>query len=86
MSCYRRRYVLSNRELDQARRRKWIRTRAPKPLPYDDPFRPLYLVWEVTATPQGHMEVRRSLRLGNMTTARCVSVAIDGFRRSCLCC
>lgn len=45
------------RELDGARRRKWVRTRAPKPLPLDDPFRKLYVTWEVTATPHGRLEV-----------------------------
>ncbi|CAN0500942.1 unnamed protein product, partial [Laminaria digitata] len=47
----------TRRDLDQARRRKWIRTRAPKALPLDDPFRPLYLAWEVNVTPQGRLEV-----------------------------
>lgn len=48
---------MRHRDLDQARRRKWIRTRAPRPLPLDDAFRPLYLAWEVNATPQGRFEV-----------------------------
>ncbi|CAM9874092.1 unnamed protein product, partial [Sphacelaria rigidula] len=57
------------RELDGARRRKWVRTRAPKPLPLDDPFRKLYVTWEVTATPHGRLEVtlRSTVQVVNRT-------------------
>ena len=59
----------TRKDLDQARRRKWIRTRAPKPLPMDDPFRPLHLAWEVGVTPQGRLEatIRSTVQLTNST-------------------
>ncbi len=59
----------TRKDLDQARRRKWIRTRAPKPLPMDDPFRPLHLTWEVGVTPQGRLEatIRSTVQLTNNT-------------------
>ncbi|CAM9617791.1 unnamed protein product, partial [Ectocarpus fasciculatus] len=59
----------TRRDLDQARRRKWIRTRAPKPLPMDDPFRPLYLAWAIDVTPQGRLEatIRSTVQLTNNT-------------------
>ncbi|CAN0559720.1 unnamed protein product, partial [Ectocarpus sp. 12 AP-2014] len=59
----------TRRDLDQARRRKWIRTRAPKSLPMDDPFRPLYLAWAVDVTPQGRLEatIRSTVQLTNNT-------------------
>ncbi|CAM9261100.1 unnamed protein product, partial [Phaeothamnion confervicola] len=46
------------RDLDTVRRRCWIRTRAPKPLPLNSPHRPLYLVWQVDVTPQGRLQLR----------------------------
>lgn len=59
----------TRKDLDQARRRKWIRTRAPKPLPMNDPFRPLYVAWEVDVTPQGRLEatIRSTIQLSNTT-------------------
>ncbi|CAM9838681.1 unnamed protein product, partial [Ectocarpus fasciculatus] len=59
----------TRRDLDQARRRKWIRTRAPKPLPMDDPFRPLHLAWQIDVTPQGRLEatIRSTVQLTNST-------------------
>ena len=59
----------TRRDMDQVRRRKWIRTRAPKPLPMDDPFRPLYLAWEVGVTPQGRLAatIRSTVQLTNST-------------------
>ena len=59
----------TRKDLDQARRRKWIRTRAPKPLPMNDPFRPLYIAWEVDVTPQGRLEatIRSTIQLSNTT-------------------
>ena len=59
----------TRRDMDQVRRRKWIRTRAPKPLPMDDPFRPLYTAWEVGVAPQGRLEVtiRSTVQLTNLT-------------------
>ncbi|CAN0469082.1 unnamed protein product, partial [Hapterophycus canaliculatus] len=59
----------TRRDLDQARRRKWIRTRAPKPLPMDDPFRPLYVAWQIDVTPQGRLEatIRSTIQLTNNT-------------------
>eukprot|EP00752_Nemacystus_decipiens_P006311 g5691.t1 len=59
----------TRKDLDQARRRKWIRTRAPKPLPMDDPFRPLYVAWDVDVTPQGRLEatIRSTIQLSNDT-------------------
>ena len=54
---------------DQCRRRRWIRTRAPKPLPMNDPFRPLYLAWQVDVTPQGRLEatIRSTIQVANST-------------------
>ena len=59
----------TRRDMDQVRRRKWIRTRAPKPLPMDDPFRPLYVAWEIGVTPQGRLEatIRSTVQLTNST-------------------
>eukprot|EP00903_Cladosiphon_okamuranus_P017946 g16513.t1 len=59
----------TRKNLDQARRRKWIRTRAPKPLPMNDPFRPLYVAWEVDVTPQGRLEakIRSTIQVTNRT-------------------
>ncbi|CAM9455743.1 unnamed protein product [Ectocarpus sp. 4 AP-2014] len=59
----------TRRDLDQARRRKWIRTRAPKPLPMNDPFRPLHLAWQIDVTPQGRLEatIRSTVQLTNST-------------------
>ena len=68
---------LSRRDLDQARRRKWIRTRAPKALPLDDPFRPLYLAWEVDVTPQGRLEV-----CGTQAYSKAYRSVSEGFDRS----
>ncbi len=48
----------TKRDFDQARRRRWIRTRAPRPLPLEDPHRPLDLVFDVQVTPQGRLEVQ----------------------------
>eukprot|EP01084_Bolivina_argentea_P267506 454090_1 len=50
----------TKRDFDQARRRRWIRTRAPCPLPLEDPHRPLDLVLDVQVTPQGRLEVKAS--------------------------
>ena len=59
----------TRRDVDQVRRRRWIRTRAPKPLPMDDPFRPLHLAWEVGVTPEGPLEatIRSTVQLTNST-------------------
>ncbi|CAM9746353.1 unnamed protein product, partial [Discosporangium mesarthrocarpum] len=59
----------THRDLDQARRRRWIRTRAPKPLPVDDPYRPLSVAWQVDVTPQGRLEVmlRSTIQVVNGT-------------------
>lgn len=59
----------TRKDLDQARRRKWIRTRAPKPLPMNDPFRPLHLAWQIDVTPQGRLEatIRSTVQLTNST-------------------
>ncbi|CAM9605202.1 unnamed protein product, partial [Scytosiphon promiscuus] len=59
----------TRRDLDQARRRKWIRTRAPKPLPLNDAFRPLYIAWQIDVTPQGRLEatIRSTIQLTNST-------------------
>ncbi|CAM9715643.1 unnamed protein product, partial [Sphacelaria rigidula] len=77
----------THRDLDAARRRKWIRTRAPKPLPLDDPFRELYVAWEVTATPQGRLEatLRSTVQIVNDTDlaldlrALCSAWPVDPF-------
>ncbi len=50
----------TKRDFDQARRRRWIRTTAPCPLPLEDPHRPLDLVLDVQVTPQGRLEVKAS--------------------------
>ncbi|KAG5176382.1 hypothetical protein JKP88DRAFT_265414 [Tribonema minus] len=59
----------TNKDLDQARRRRWIRTRAPRPLPLNDPHRPLELVWEVGVTPQGGLlaTARSTVQISNAT-------------------
>eukprot|EP01041_Mallomonas_annulata_P001683 gene1683-3255_t len=43
--------------LDYARRRRWVRTRVPRPAPIDDPTRPLTVFWDVTTKSNGSKSV-----------------------------
>ncbi len=69
----------TKRDFDQARRRRWVRTRAPRPLPLEDPHRPLDLVFDVQVTPQGRLEAKAtsSICIINETTWK--------LEVSCLC-
>jgi hypothetical protein len=44
--------------LDCARRRRWLRTRAPTPPDLDDPARPLSVVWDVQSLESGRKIIR----------------------------
>ncbi len=69
----------TKQDFDQARRRRWIRTRAPCPLPLEDPHRPLDLVLDIQATLQGRLEVKAS------STIRIINETMWPLEVSCLC-
>jgi hypothetical protein len=54
---------------DGVRRRRWVRTRVPKPPDINDPNRPIFLVWEVNLQPDGrtHLGVSSTVRIKNLT-------------------
>jgi len=56
-----------HRSLDMVRRRRWIRARAPKPLPLHDPVRPLIIVWDVIPQRDGAklIEIRSTVQIRN---------------------
>lgn len=85
ISLVARRICVCVRDLDQARRRKWIRTRAPRPLALDNPFRPLSLAWEVNATPQGRFEVRVCIKAFFFSPSW-LEEGIITFTQVCFCC
>lgn len=56
--------------LDCVRRRRWVRTRVPKPAPLEDPTRPLTLFWEVATKANGSRSVfiRSGFQIANYTS------------------